>query len=370
MSVVRILQVVGNLQMGGAETMIINVYRQIDKKKIQFDFLVYGDVKSPYAEIVKQNGGRVIVLEKKYARNPIAYFIKLRNIVKKYGPYKGIHAHMDSHNAISLSIARLLKIPVRISHSHTTLRSNSKGFFRKIYYALTGFFITHNATLLLSCGRSAGMALYGKKKYDIVYNPINIDSFVNVDCNLVERLKEQLNISQKKIIIGMVGRLNEVKNHLFAIEIATKLKKYDKDFVLLLAGEGPLRSTLEFQIQKNSLENNVLLLGSRKDVPVLFKCINVLLMPSKYEGFPVTLIEAQAAGVPALISDNITDEADLGFGLLHRCSLKKSAEVWADILLNLTTEKNVSDLQRIRVLKEKGFDSKESVHTFEKFYAI
>ena len=356
--------------MGGAETMIMNVYKQIDKERIQFDFLVYCDEETPYTKLVREFGGRVIFLEKKYIRNPILYFFKLRKILKKFGPYKGLHAHMDSHNAFSLTVARLLRIPIRVSHSHTTLRNIPKGFSRKLYYAITGFLITHNASILLSCGESAGKALYGKKKFDIIYNPIDINSFISVDRYLVDVFKKQFNISQNKFVVGMVGRLHEVKNHLFALEMAKIMMDKKMDFLFLFAGEGPLRPVLEKKIRDYHLERFVILLGNRNDIAVFFKSIDILLMPSIYEGFPVTLIELQAAGVPALVSDSITNEVDLGFGLINRCAISESANIWIDKILKIKNVTNVSDSRRTQVLEEKGFDLKRNVMFFEKIYDI
>ena len=368
MALIRVLQVVGNLRMGGAETMVMNLYKQIDREKIQFDFLIYRDENTFYADLVRSLGGRVIVLDNRCVRNPLRYYVGLRKIVKKYGPYKAIHAHMDSHNAIPMTIARLLGVPIRVSHSHTTLRFLSKNLFRKIYYAISGYLISCNSTRLLSCGIAAGKALYGKKKFEVIYNPIDIDSYVNVDERMIKAFKMDMNICEKKIVVGMIGRLNEEKNHLFALDVAEKLMMTGQDFVMLVAGEGPMRNALEQVIHKKHMEQYVRLLGNRKDIPVFLKCVDVLLMPSLYEGFPVTLIESQTAGIPALISDSITEEADLGFDLLHRCSLHESAELWESKLLSVKKITYVDEAARIEILRKKGFDSKRNVLFYEKLY--
>lgn len=365
---IRVLQVVGGLGIGGAETMVMNLYKQIDKRRYQFDFLVYKKQDTPYTELVKSFGGRIIYMAESKVRNPVSFFCEMKKICREYGPYDVVHSHMDSHNAFSLTSARFLHIPIRISHSHTTKRLLAKSVLKKIYYAISGWLINANSTIRLSCGADAGKALYGNADYDIMYNPINIESFVHVDEKLVSEFRERFHLNDKKKVLGIVGRLNVEKNHLFVLKIAEKLKKDGLNFVLLIAGDGPLKLTLEKEIVEKKLNQQVFLLGNRSDIPVFFKSIDLLLMPSFFEGFPVTLIESQTSGVPAIISNHISEEVDLGFGLIKKCRIDDGVSCWTDLILKTFRQESVDLHSKLTVLKEKGFDSKSSTLKFEKLY--
>ena len=365
---IRVLQVVGALKIGGAETMLMNLYRQIDRDSVQFDFLVYNEEETPYTDLVRKLGGRIFYINEKYVRNPILYYYKIKEICEKYGPFAAIHAHMDSHNAIPITFARFLKIPIRISHSHTTIRKVQKGLFRRIYIFISGFLINLNSTKRISCGEEAGKSLYGKKSFDVIYNPIDIDSFCNVPDDIIISLKKQWGMPEKKAVLGMVGRLSVEKNHMLMLDVADLIKKQRLDFLFVVAGDGPLRKDLEQKIKERELENYVKLLGNIKEIPVFLKCINLLFMPSIYEGFPVSLIEAQASGVNAVISDSITKEADLKMGLIHPCALDASASVWLKIICEVLSNIKTIDIDRKTILEKLGFDSKVCAKRLVKLY--
>lgn len=367
---IRILHVVGSLNVGGAETMIINLYKNIDRTQIQFDFLVYNKEESIYTKIVRQLGGRIFFIDKAKIHNPIAYYLAMKNIIKQNGTFKAIHVHMDSHSFLPISIARLLKIKIRVCHSHTTRRNLIKGLIPKIYTYISGKIILLNSTNRLACGADAGKALYGNEDYEIFLNPISVDDVMRSSNDDVKSFLCKNKVRQECFKIGMIGRFCDVKNHKFAVDIIDELVKYDKNAVLIFAGDGPLRQSIEQLVERKGLSSYVRFLGVYNDMPTLLHSVDVLLMPSLYEGFPVTLIESQASGVPAVVSDSVTKEADLGLNLLEFFSLKRNASAWAMKLASYKngTSMEIDDDVRKSVLCQKGFSMEACVNKIKQIY--
>lgn len=224
----------------------------------------------------------------------------------------------------------------------------------------------------LACGELAGYYLFGKafvKRGKIINNSVDSKRFAEVNFDAVSAIREQYGLKEK-LVIGNIGRLELVKNHAWQIEIAKVLKAQNVDFKMLFIGRGSLDNELCETIKKNGLQEQVLLLGVRSDIPELLHAMDVFLMPSYFEGNPVTLVESQAAGTPCVIADHITDEIDLHIGLCSRCSLNDNATVWAHECME-AKNKRIDDFDIIyNALCERGYNLKINTKTLLSEYGL
>lgn len=351
----RVLQVIGGMNRAGAETMIMNTYRAIDRKKIQFDFLVYSDKKQDYEDEILSLGGRVIRVS---VKNPLEYISKIDDVINKYGPYIAIHAHTLHNNAFAMLAAKKHKGVVRISHSHNTQNQVNVSFAKKVYESLTKKIIQKESQVWLACGEEAGLYLFGERFREhghVVNNGINLSLYDhrNPEC---ENVRKEFKLDAD-IIIGNIGRLTEVKNHSFMLKIAEKLKERNLNFKMVFIGQGELKDQIKEEIRKMDLEDVVIMTGVRSDIADFLQIFDVFLMPSIFEGNPVTLIEAQASGVSCVVSESITDKIDLGLGLINKASLSQSIDFWCDLIVQAASHR-VDDYGKIKkIFQSKKYDS-------------
>lgn len=366
----RVLQVVGGMNRAGAETFLMNVYREIDKTQIQFDFLVYSNEKQDYEDEILSLGGRVIRIPYKAGIKGIFSISKIKKVIKEYGPYIAVHAHTLHNCAYSMIATKKYPNVLRISHSHSTVNTVKRNYIKKIYEKWTFKKIRKLSNKWLSCGQEAGVYLFGEEfneKGVVINNGISPEKYFYVDSENYSRLKRDFDL-ENQLVIGHIGRFAPVKNHEFIIKIAKELKDKNVPFKMLLIGRGELENEIANEIKKQNLDKNVLLLGVREDIANLLKVMDVFLMPSIFEGNPVTLIEAQASGLPCLISSVITDKIDLNLGLIHKKSLNDSAVDWANELINLKGKRN-EDFSLIKnAFIKSGYDVESVVRLLLKIY--
>lgn len=363
----RVLQVIGGMNRAGAETMIMNVYRILDRQKIQFDFLVYSDHKQEYEEEIVSLGGRVIHIND---YNLLNFTSKIETVIKTYGPYIAIHAHTLHNIAFAMMAGKRQKNVLRIAHSHSTRNVIASGILKKIYENLTRRVIKKEAQVWLACGEEAGEYLFGKdfiRKGIIINNGVDLTIYTgqNDKCHMLQKEFE----TENKLVIGSIARLTELKNHKFMIEVAKCLKEQNVKFKMLLVGQGELKEKLQQLIVENDVENEVILTGVRSDVPDLLKLFDVFFMPSLFEGNPVTLIEAQASGLPCVVSDRITDKIDLRIGLIHKLSLETdSIDSWAKKLISQKNKRLTDDSIILETFKKNEYDVKSTMLKLVRIY--
>lgn len=354
----RVLQIIGGMNRAGAETMLMNIYRVVDRKKLQFDFVVYSDEKQDYEDEIVNLGGRVIHLPCKKGIAMIGSISKIRNIIKKHGPYCAIHSHTLHNCVYSMIAAKRFRSMTRISHSHTTVNSINKGMMKKIYEQISKYIIRCYSDKWLACGEEAGKYLFGKKFKTqglVINNGVDFNKFSEVDKEICQSLIERYDLSGS-IVIGYIARFESVKNHKFVLDIAKTMKNQGIKFKVLLVGGGGLRKTIESEVQENKLNSNVELLGVRADIPNLLKVFDVFLMPSLYEGNPVVLVEAQASGLPCVISDVITDKIDIGLGLIKRCSLDSDINDWIHCIVDSVNNRLFDSKKIDEALNDRGYN--------------
>lgn len=358
----RVLQIVDSMEMGGIQAFIMNVYRSIDREKVQFDFLVHHMTDGPFYQEIESKGGKVYCLP---ARNEGVFKNKtaLREFFNEHKEYRVVHMHESSLSYIEpLVAAKNAGVPIRIMHSHSTHILGNKIHF--ILHRFHSINIHKIATHYLACGEMAGKWMYGKSRvkanYTVLYNGINLKSF-KFNPEIRKQVRDELTVGDA-LVFGHVGRFMQVKNHKFLVEIFKEILKMKPDSYLVLAGTGELLESTKDYCKSLEIIDSVRFLGVRKDVSRLLQAMDAMILPSFYEGFPVTAIEAQASGLPVYLSDTITKEAVIKENV-HVVDLDLSATKWANMVLD--------DLRRLEnndALFEKGFDINDVAYKLFNLY--
>lgn len=360
----RILHIVGGMDRAGAETMIMNLYRNIDRAKFQFDFLYFMEKKCDYDDEILALGGKI---HRIIASNPINRNIKVYQFLKANPNYQVVHAHTLFNIGTNLLAARFAGVKNRIAHSHNTSDNAIKNkVLRQLYQRFSKYLIQRNATYNIACGIDAATFLFDKEKAMILYNGIDVDEYEKIARENSNYIRENFKIESSSKILIQVGRLQEVKNHSFSLEIAKELKAKGFDFKMLFIGQGGLEDELKQKVKKLQLENHIIFTGIRTDVPQLMAGADLMLMPSFHEGFPVVLVESQAIGLRTLVSKNVSPEVDLSLNLVDFISLD-NIESWVNKIENYSNNPK-NNWNRIKILKEKGFDVKLNIKKLCEFY--
>lgn len=315
---------------GGISTVVLNYYRFIDRSKIHFDVALNSDIFGQNGAALAQLGVNFYHLPMK-SKGILNYFKALSRLLRE-NQYDAIHVHESETSYVSLAIAKMAGIPKRFAHAHTTSPVYSlKDEIKRLSGCVLNY---HFATCIIACGKLSGQRVFGKinmqrKKSIVLPNAIDTDIFsYNEQVRNNVRKKMQL---ENKLTIGMIGRLSAEKNHMFALNIMKQLHYVCPDATLLIVGNGPEEKAILNKIADEQMEAYVTMLGRRSDVAQICQALDVLIMPSFSEGFPVAAVEAMAAGLPVLLSDTITSELSFGHNV-HYLSLKNSA-IWVNMLL-------------------------------------
>lgn len=365
---IKILHVVGAMNRGGTETMLMNIYRNIDHKKVQFDFISYSQKEADYDQEIKSYHGRIFRLTK---TNSIK---QIYDVIKKYGPYDVVHAHTLFHCGIAHLAAVLAGVKIRISHSHTTF-DESNSILKEIYMKCMRAMILMFSTNLLACSRGAGEYLFGrnslsKKKYLYFPNIIDYSAFLIPPERDVRKFKVKEGL-ENSLIIGHIGRFTEAKNHIFLLEIikaAKRLEETNKTIHLLLVGDGDLRKDIEKKAEKAGLLNNVHFVGKREDISVMLHSMDVFVFPSVYEGLGLVLLEAQASGLPCIVSEAIQPEADLNIGLVTKLSLADGPDIWAKEAIKQLSAKEKDTEKIITSFEQNSYSLKKVISSLMNIY--
>ncbi|MGP4074896.1 glycosyltransferase family 1 protein [Halobacillus sp. K22] len=362
---IRILQVVGGMNRAGTETMLMNLYRNMDRKQIQFDFISYSPEEAHYDEEIKRLGGRIFHLSHTYSIK------ELYQIIKKNGPYQAIHSHTLFHCGISNLAAWLAGIKTRVSHAHTTL-DKSDSLMRKMYLFCMRGAVRIFSTHYLACSEKAGLYLFGKNapshpKYKYFPNLINYQDYWKVHDDEVKALKDELDL-ENKLVVGHVGRFVDAKNHHFLLDVMKVLIQKNNNIQLLLVGDGDLKKEIEAKAREYKLENHIRFLGIRQDIPTLLHCMDVFVFPSTYEGLGLVLLEAQATGLPCVVSEAVQPEADLNLDLMKKLELHSGPDLWAEKIMEQVGQKEESKEKIQDRFENHEYSVPQAVHKIMKIY--
>ncbi|MBN8235141.1 glycosyltransferase family 1 protein [Halobacillus kuroshimensis] len=368
----RILHIVGGMNRGGAETLIMNIYRKIDRSKIQFDFAVSTKEECHFDDEIKALGGRIFYTDNPSISGLNSYKKSLKKILKLHGPFYGVHSHVHHFSGVVLHTAKRMGIPIRLAHSHNTQDGRSSTLKRKVYRWYTRKLIFKYATHLPGCSKAACESLFGNDcwaddRVFVIPNAVDLLPFKNINVDKIE-LRRKHNLPLKGPLIGHIGRFSEQKNHKFLIEIFDEFLKDNPKASLLLVGNGDLKKDIENLVLDKGIENNIHFLGVRDDVPEILSSLDVLLFPSLYEGLPVVLVEGQAAGVPCVVSDTITKEVDINNGLMNFVNLKSGINSWVREVENSYALEKPSWKNREEFLRYSGYDLDGVVRKMEEIY--
>lgn len=300
---IRVLQVVNNMQRAGLETVLMNYYREIDRSKIQFDFLTHRTEPAAFDKEIQNLGGRIYHMPRLYPNNYLNYLNKMDTFFREHPEYKIVHSHIDTMSFLPLLAAKRAGIPVRIAHSHNTnidfdIKMPLKQLFR--------LGVPKVANQYFACGKEAGKFLFGSQKFFIMKNSIDVHSF-NFSEKKRIKIRKREKIDEDTLLIGTVGRLSYQKNQEFLLRAFAKIVRIKK-VRLWIIGEGENALKLSKLIKQLNIDQYVTMFGSRSDTADLYQAMDLFVLPSRFEGIPMVGIEAQAAGLTCLFSDAVSDE--------------------------------------------------------------
>lgn len=366
---IRVLQVIGKMDRAGAETMIMSIYRNIDRKKIQFDFLVHNKQKGAFDDEIKSLGGRIFFIQKFNGLNFISYYFKWRHFLIKHPEYKVIHGHIASSAFIYLHIAKSLGLKT-IVHSHSAF--SEKFSVHDHIISILNYPIRSFATEILAASKRAAVDRFGKKvlekkNFFVLNNAIDSDKFL-FSKEKRNKIRQDLKIPMDALVIGNVGRLVEAKNQKRLISLFEKLVKGKKNMKLLILGEGPLKLDLQELINKKKLTDSVKLVGVHSNVGDYLSAMDIFVFPSLHEGLGISLIEAQCSGLPCVASDTVPVEAKIT-KLLEFESLESTDSKWMNEIKTLSSMYNIKNRKsRVEDVKKANYDISQTVPQISKLY--
>ena len=363
---IRVLMVVGNLECGGAESLVMNLFRNIDREQIMFDFVVHSDNDGFFGKEVKELGGKIYYFPKYKIFNGIKYRKCWKKFFKEHkDEYQIIHTHHSSSVAMILKIAKKFGL-YAIAHSH------SAGWDKSLM-GLGNRLLSHGtrkvADHFFACSYEAAVAQFGKKVADdksrceIIANGIPVNKYVY---NPVTRkkIRKELGLNEDVHIYGHVGRFVYAKNHQFLLKVFSEIVKKDPTSKLLLVGDGTLKESIINEAKNLGVFDQLLMPGLKSNVNDYLQAMDYFIFPSHFEGLGIALVEAQASGLRCMKSDVIPNEVDVS-DLIEASSLNDSPSTWAK---KITEKIDYSRQNMAEIIKKSGFDIVDSANRLSEFY--
>ena len=358
---IKVLLIAGRMGVGGIENQLMHLLRQADKSRFQIDFTTTEDHPF-YEEEILSLGGKCIRIPATDGRRFFRYCRALYKVIKD-GQYDVVHSHELFHSGMVLLTARLAGVRHRFVHAHSCNQDYGRNWKRQFYHRVMRWLILHNATCFLACSTVSADFLYGEgirsdPRYHLVVNSVETAQFLPN-----EATEKQTNSGNEWKTVLQVGRFSHEKNFLLTTEIAGECKKRGDRIRFLFVGnenpDNPVEQTVRERIQAERLQDTVQLLGVRKDVNELMKKADAFILPSKFEGMPLTLIEAQAACLPCVAADTFSHEVDFGVGAVRWIPLDAPVTAWADTLEQAIRQGKTEKACVQKAIEEHGFDTKE-----------
>ncbi len=342
----RILHVLGKLDRGGVETWLLQVLRHIDRQKYQMDFLVHASGPGAYDDQVRGLGSRILRCPQ--PQHLATYCRNFCRAIRRFGPYDVVHSHVHHFSGVVLALSAAMGVKIRVAHAHNDTRSREERASRRrqAYLAAMRHAIAATATAGLAVSRAAGDSLYPRdwlsgNRWEVSHLGTDLSCFDHRVGAVA--LRRELGIPGGSLVVGHVGRFDAQKNHDFLVNIAVHCVASRPNVHFLLVGDGPLRPSVEQEIRDSGLQTRFHLLGLRDDVPRLMcGAMDLFLFPSHHEGLPIALLEAQAAGLPCLVSDTVTRECDAIAELIEHESLQTGADGWAHRLCAMADRRRMA----------------------------
>lgn len=350
---------------GGAENSIMNYYRKIDREKIQFDFLLTEQSHCDFEDEILSLGGMVFRVPLMTIANPWSYLVGVYNFLKEHPEYIIVHSHTSSKSFFPLAIAKMCNIPVRISHSHgSKTEKGYKGIIRDILKKPLKLVVTD----MFACGEQAALWLYGQNalnnpKVKLIRNVIIGERF-EYNYEIRNKIRKQWGISNETFVIGQVARFHPVKNHLFTIDVFYSLLQKYSQSVLLLLGDGLLHDEIIKKIQDYGIADKIIMPGVVPNVWDYEQAMDIFMLPSINEGLPLSLIEAQIAGLHCFASTGVPQEGDIT-GNVSFLPLKEGPEKWSSMIM---LKRGYKRRGYIDLARTKGYDASTTAILLQNFY--
>lgn len=365
----RILQVGMTENIGGMETYLMEQYRRLDRSQVRYDFVnITGDRPMVYTDEIEQNGDLVYAVTRR-SKNPVRHYWEwcklLARVHKDYDVLTLNACHLSY--VFPLVVAALFGIRHRVIHSHNTGDEQKIGLLRRCLVFFNHILMGLFATDFFACSEKAGKWMFGSRPFTIIHNAVDTSKFSFSPAKR-EEVRRKLGLGEE-LVLGHVGRFSYQKNHLFLLRVfAALVKKKPCSHLLLIGTALPGNEHYLEQARQEAkalgIEDKVTFMGLRQDVPDLMQAMDVLLMPSRFEGLPLVGIEAQSTGLPAIFSDTITRELAVT-ELAKFVSLEEPVDNWAEVILGLQLESRYS---HDKMLRENGYDVAQEAKKMEKIY--
>ena len=357
-SPIRILHVVTNMSYGGLENLLMNYYRHMDRNRIQFDFLTHVEIHQDFEEEIAALGGRLYRLPR---MNPLSssYRSVLHSFLEEHKEYRVIHSHLNCTAGVPLKPAMELGIPMRIAHAHSSNLNWNPKVLIKLWCKQS---IPKYATHLFACGDKAGSWMFKGKPFTLMRNAIDVKDFT-YDPHRSRSMKEKLGLTGK-FVVGHVGQFRKEKNHLFLVRVFHEILKKEPTAALVLVGKGPEMEKAKNLSRSLDIESSVHFLGARPDIPYLMQAMDVFVFPSLHEGLGIAAIEAQAAGLPCIVSSAVPEECKLASDVSF-LDLGAPLSQWRDTILSYTAQLRQDHSS---CLIDAGYDIATNAKWLEEFY--
>lgn len=349
------------MNLGGAETLIMNLYRNIDRSMVQFDFLLHCPEESAYEKEILALGGRIFRIPRYLGYNRKAYEKNLTEFLMAHPEFTIVHDHLMDSAAETLKVVKKLG-RIAVAHSHTSsdfsLPDLYRFFFRKDLWKIADY--------RFACSEAAGKWLYrNRADFVVLRNGISTEKF-RFSKEIRTSKRKEFKIEETTRLYGTVGRLDKSKNQIRLLEIMKQILMLQPDSRLMLVGNGPLEKQIRETIVRMNMQDKVILTGPRKDVNELLCAMDSFIFTSVSEGLGIALVEAQASGLPCIFTDTIPKEVDLIQELIHRVSLSESDETWANTAIKASPSND--RINAWTAVADKGYDIKTSAIQLQKFY--
>lgn len=358
---IRILYVNGGiLDLGGISSYMINYFRHIDKSVCHIDFAVHGNKKGVYDDEIENAGSVIYHLPIKSCD----YFGNVRALKKilQEGNYDIIHSHLDAGSYHILKIAKQCGVPIRIAHSHNTdfLTSSKLKLFINEYYRKN---LRKVATDFMACSSEAGKWLFGEKSnFTVVRNAIELDKY-KFSAKSREKIRKQLGLEEKCIVLGHVGRFDTQKNHSFLIDFFAQLIKKNQNYRLICVGDGHLRNKIESKAKELGVYDYICFVGYTENVECFYSAFDIFVFPSLFEGLGIVAVEAQCAGLPCILSDAVPKEAVV-MNSVKRVSLNEKE--WCNAIEEISVERIAT---KHHCFESKGYDIQAESNKLQLLYS-
>jgi glycosyltransferase involved in cell wall biosynthesis len=365
----RILHVLGTLDPGGVETWLLQVLKNIDRDRFQFNFCTFGPGPGLLTPEVERLGGKVLRCPK--TSNLVSFSRRFRKILRE-GNYDAVHSHVHFFSGAVLRWANAEGVPIRIAHSHTSHDGKLDTWPRHSYRNLMRAWINRHATHGLAASKLAAAKLFGEdwqrdSRIRVLHNGIDLNPFYQPIAK--QEVRSELGVPSDAPMVGHVGRFVTPKNHRFLVEIAREILKRRPDVHFLFVGDGPLRPEIEARAHAAGISDRIHFAGTRTDVPRIMRAaMDVFVFPSLWEGLPLAVIEAQAAGLHCILSEAVTEEASMLPEQVIQLPASKTPVQWAETTIDALGRARVPEGLVLEFIGKSNFCVSQSISNLSDLY--